>query len=62
MFLVLGLSERPTDAVVTDEREGYAMNLRHDLDAELEDLVSCYLAAACKSSPNGVARSAVAFV
>jgi hypothetical protein len=41
-FLVLGPSDRPTDAVVTDEREGYATKLRdslfeNDLDAELED-------------------------
>jgi hypothetical protein len=41
-FLVLGTGDGPTDPVVTDEREGYAANLRdglfeNDLDAELDD-------------------------
>jgi hypothetical protein len=40
-FLVLGTRDIPTDAVVADETEGYATNLRdglfeNDLDAELE--------------------------
>jgi hypothetical protein len=41
-FLVLGTGDGPTDTLVTDEREGYATNLRdglfeNDLDAELDD-------------------------